>query len=160
MWRCNAVVTCAQQLLLMYVFILLVLFSCLSHSKELLTEPEDFKKLDAKITQFLRDPTKDGWEDNLKDIDFFLNSMKNMIMVLNGTLPGLTKGFLSKVRQFHDNDKPIFIDLDVVEYELQPRIKVSDEDFTRLCWLRIYSEKDWEYLCEIMKNKHKLESTI
>uniref|UniRef100_A0A1B6MVM1 Uncharacterized protein n=1 Tax=Graphocephala atropunctata TaxID=36148 RepID=A0A1B6MVM1_9HEMI len=146
--------------LLTQVCVLMVMLMSLSHSKKLLTEPEEFRQLDVKITGFLRDPTKEGWEDNLKDIDFFLNSMKNMIMVLNGTLSGLTRDFLSKVEQFHENNKPVFIDLDVVEYELQPRIRVSDEDFNRLCWLRIYSEKDWELLCEIMKNKDKLLSSV
>uniref|UniRef100_A0A1B6K9F3 Uncharacterized protein n=1 Tax=Graphocephala atropunctata TaxID=36148 RepID=A0A1B6K9F3_9HEMI len=132
------------------------LFTSLQCTKYLL-EVEDFKKLDEKIASFLKDPSKEGWESNLKEIEFFDNSLKNMIKTLNATFDGLTKEYFRKAEKFVNSGKPVFIDTDVVELEVQPRIEVTDDQLQRLYWLRLYSEQDWEMLIDMVTLKKQIE---
>jgi hypothetical protein len=133
--------------------------SCISLvlSKEYLIEVEDLKKLDEKITTFLKFPSKDGWDDNLKEIEYFDDCMKQMIQTLNATFEGLTKTYYQKVERFVKHGKPLFIDIDVVEYEVQPQIKVTDEQLNRLYWNRLHCEQDWERLTEMVILKKQVE---
>lgn len=133
-----------------------MLFSLLN-CKDYLLEFEDFKKLDEKIASFLKNPNKEGWEDNLLDIEFYDNSMKHMIQTLNATFDGLTRAYFHKAERFVKGGKPAFIDTDVVEYEIQPLIKVTDDQLQRLYWSRIYAEKDWEMLVDMITLKKQVE---
>lgn len=136
--------------------VLLMVFSAF-YCKEYLLELEDFKKLDEKIASFLKNPNKEGWEDNLLDIEFYDKSMKHMIETLNATFDGLTRAYFQKAERFVKNGKPVFIDTDVVEYEIQPIIKVTDDQMQRLYWSRIYSEKTWELLVDMITLKKQVE---
>uniref|UniRef100_A0A1B6ETU6 Prolyl 4-hydroxylase alpha-subunit N-terminal domain-containing protein n=1 Tax=Cuerna arida TaxID=1464854 RepID=A0A1B6ETU6_9HEMI len=127
------------------------------HCTKYLQEVEDFKKLDEKIASFLKDPSKEGWESNLKEIEFFDSSLKDMIKTLNATFDGLTKEYFRKAERFVNSGKPVFIDTDVVELEVQPRIGVTDDQLQRLYWLRLHSEKDWEMLIDMVTVKKQIE---
>lgn len=133
------------------------IFLSLVYCKDFLIEVEDLKKLDEKIASFLKNPNKEGWEDNIKDIDFFDESMKKMIQTMNATFDGLTKSYYQKVEKFVKHGKPLFIDTDVVEYEVQPLIKVTDEQLNQLYWKRLYCEQDWERLTEMVILKKQVE---
>lgn len=138
-------------------FSLFALLISTLYCKEYLLELSDFKELDDKISSFLKNPSKVGWEDNLLDIEFYDNSMKDMIQTLNNTFDGLTSIYFRKAEQFVKNGKPIFIDTDVVEYEVQPLINVTDDQLQRLYWQRVYCEKDWELLVDMITLKKQVE---
>lgn len=117
----------------------------------------EFENLDQNISSFIKNPTNEGWEDNLLDMGFYVRSLQSIVRELDG---GITLGTFVEAEKVMLKGKPNFIDMYIDDEKFIMDLKIADEQLQRFYYMQKFAQKEWEEFSHMVTHKKQMSNLL